>query len=78
MPDLRIQRMTHALGVEILDVDLSDLTEAAFAQVRQAFFDHAVLFVRDQKLTPEQHIEFAERWGEINVNRFFGAVQDHP
>jgi taurine dioxygenase len=78
MPDLRIQPMTHALGVEILDVDLSDLKESAFARVRKAFFDYGVLFVRDQKLTPEQHIEFAERWGEINVNRFFGAVDGHP
>jgi taurine dioxygenase len=78
MSDLQIQPMTQSLGVEILDVDLADLSGPDFAAMRQAFFDHGVLFVRDQKLTPEQHIAFAERWGEINVNRFFGAVQEYP
>ncbi|MFT5658644.1 MAG: taurine dioxygenase [Gammaproteobacteria bacterium] len=27
---------------------------------------------------PEQHIEFAKRWGKINVNRFFQAVDGYP
>jgi taurine dioxygenase len=78
MSDLRIRPVTNMLGVEILDVDLTELTNSGFASMRQAFFDHGVLFVRDQKLSPEQHIEFAERWGEINVNRFFGSVEGHP
>ena len=35
----------------------------------------ASIFFRDQKLTPEQHIEFARRWAPIDVNRFFKAVR---
>ena len=38
----------------------------------------ASIFFRDQKLTPEQHIEFARRWAPIDVNRFFKAVQGYP
>jgi taurine dioxygenase len=37
-----------------------------------------VIFLRDQEITPAQHIAFAERWGQINVNRFFKANTDYP
>ena len=78
MTELRIQRASSALGAEIHDVDVTDLSDSAFEQLRKAHRDHGVIFLRDQKLTPEQHIAFAERWGKINVNRFFGAVPDYP
>jgi len=66
------------VGAEIRGVNVGDLTDAEFADVRQAFADHGVIFFRDQDLDPEQHLAFAERWGEINVNRFFTPVPDHP
>ena len=78
MTELRIQRASTALGAEIQDVDVADLSDSAFEQLRKAHRDHGVIFLRDQKLTPEQHIAFAQRWGKINVNRFFGAVPDYP
>lgn len=78
MANLRLLPSSDSLGVEVHDVDLANLSDSDFATMRQAFFDHGVLFVREQELTPEEHIAFAERWGEINVNRFFGAVPGHP
>ena len=78
MPDLKIRPTTHVLGAEILDVDLNDLPDSTFEQIRSAFVEHGVIFFRDQKLTPEQHIAFAERWGAININRFFGKLEGHP
>lgn len=66
-------------GAEIGNVDLAgDLSAEDFAVLQQAFADHGLLFFRDQDITPEQHIAFAERWGEINVNRFFAAVDGYP
>jgi taurine dioxygenase len=78
MTELRILPTSNSLGAEILDVDVTDLSDSDFARMRQAFFDNGVIFLRDQKLTPEQHIEFAKRWGKININRFFGAVENYP
>ena len=78
MSQLVIRPTTHALGAEILDVDINDLSDSDFDQIRKAFVDHAVIFLRDQKLTPDQHVAFAERWGSINVNRFFGKVEGYP
>lgn len=66
-------------GAEIGNVDLSQaLSEDDFATIRQAFADHGLIFFRDQSITPEQHIAFAERWGDINVNRFFTPVDGYP
>src|SRR5262249_2927613 len=43
-----------------------------------AFYEHGVIFFRDQRLTPEQHIAFAERMGTININRFFKTAPNYP
>lgn len=66
------------IGAEILGVDLANLSDDEFAAIRQAYIDHGVIFFRDQDLTPGDHVAFAERWGTINVNRFFTPVEGHP
>lgn len=71
-------RSTGAVGAEITGVDLRSLSDAGLAEIKQAFAQHSVLFIRDQELTPEHHIEFAQRWGKINVNRFFQPVDGYP
>lgn len=71
-------RPNDTCGAYVDGVDLGQLSLAEFDQIKAAFAEHGVLFFRDQELTPRQHIEFAERWGEINVNRFFAAHLDHP
>lgn len=74
-----IKPLSASLGVEIHGVDLAqELSNGQFAEIRQAYFDFGVIFFRDQKLTPEQHIAFARRWGEININRFFKPVEGYP
>jgi taurine dioxygenase len=76
---IEIAPVAGALGAEILGVDLTaPLDDALFAEIRQAFHDHSVIFFRDQHITPDQHIAFARRFGPINVNRFFTAVPGHP
>ena len=68
-----------ALGVEILGVDLArPLDESAKSLIRSALAEQGVIFFRDQDLTPEQHIAFAEQFAPININRFFKAVPGHP
>jgi taurine dioxygenase len=66
------------VGAEITGVDLKNLTDAEFDAIRQAYADQGVIFFRDQDLTEDDHIAFAERWAPINVNRFFAAHPDYP
>jgi taurine dioxygenase len=48
------------------------------AELEDAFGRYSVIFFRDQNLTPQQHIAMAERWGAINVNRFFNPLDGYP
>ncbi len=73
-------RMTplDGLGVEIDDVDIKALSADDFAAVKAAFAEHGVIFFRNQDTTENDHIGFAERFGDININRFFAAHPDYP
>jgi taurine dioxygenase len=74
-----VQPLSGGLGAEILGIDLAaPMAPGAFDEIRRSFAQYCVIFFRDQKLTPEQHIAFAERFGPINVNRFFTPVAGYP
>ena len=75
---MRIVRHSSAVGAEITGIDLRTASDDQFAELRTLFHKHGVLFFRDQDLSPQDHIEFAERWGPINVNRFFQPVAGYP
>jgi taurine dioxygenase len=66
------------VGIEFEGVDLTNLDDQMLADMRQALADHGMVFVRDQQLTPEQHIAFARRWGEIDINKYFPANGGYP
>ncbi len=66
------------VGAFVKGVDLRSFDDVTLIELKAAFAEYGVLFFRDQSLTPEQHIALAQRWGEINVNRFFAHVPDYP
>jgi taurine dioxygenase len=77
--DLDVRALSPNIGAEIFGVDLSQpLSDGDYAAIRQALNDHGVIFFRDQTITPEQHIGFAERFGPININRFFAHIDGYP
>ena len=78
MEKLKLKKLSGFVGAEISDVKLASLSDDSFDAIRSALFEHGVIFFRDQHLTPEQHLDFAKRWGEINVNRFFTTVEGYP
>lgn len=74
-----IRPLSPALGAEIIGIDLNrDIDDDAFSSLRDALGAYGVIFFRDQDLTPEAQIAFAERWAPININRFFKPVEDYP
>ncbi|USG62531.1 TauD/TfdA family dioxygenase [Sneathiella marina] len=63
-PEIEVTPVAGALGAEISGIDLShDLDDNTVAQIRQALLEYLVIFFRDQDITPEQHLAFAERFG---------------
>lgn len=65
---LMIVRPTgKALGAEIQQVDLKDLSAADFARIHEAWLEHLVLLFRGQKLTDEDFIAFSRRFGDLDL-----------
>nr|MCS5573069.1 TauD/TfdA family dioxygenase [Pseudomonadales bacterium] len=75
---IQVQRLTGSIGAEIIGVDLRKLDETTFADVRQAFLDNCMLVFRDQHLTVEEHVAFANRWGDFSVSPYVEYLPEHP
>ena len=76
MNKINIQPVPGNVGVEIQGVDLTKkVPESLFEEIREAFIENGLIFFRNQNLTPEDQIRFAEQWGKININRFFAKVE---
>src|SRR5246127_2626928 len=55
-----------ALGVEIRGVDLArSIDDGALPAIGGPYYDHAVIFSRDQHIPPPQQVPFTRRFGEI-------------
>lgn len=73
---LDVKPLTGGIGAEIFGADVTDAGQ--FDALMTAFTEHAVIVIRDQKITPGEQIAFARRIGGININRFFACVEGHP
>lgn len=73
-----ITPVSNALGANVSGIDVRSLDDSDAATLVEAWAQYGVLFFRDQKLTPDEHLTFACRFGEIDINRFFTPVDGHP
>lgn len=55
------------LGAVVGDIDLARLDEASWKAVETAFHQHAVLVFPGQRLSAEEQVAFARRFGEIEI-----------
>ena len=74
-----VRSLGAVMGAEILNVDLNDLPDDGFAQIRDAFLAYQVIAIRDQTLTPAAQLEFSRRFGalEDQLNAHY-TVPDYP
>jgi taurine dioxygenase len=74
---MEIRTFDSPIGAEILGVDLSkggdDLN---VEKLRIALGDYSVIFLRNQNLTEDRHIEFSRNFGELEVH--VGTRYLHP
>ena len=79
MPTLEVRPYSSAIGAEILGVDLSQpMSNEIWSAIHDAFHRHLVIFFRDQHLTPEAHIEFSRRFGELEPYPFVHGIEGYP
>lgn len=65
---MNIQPLTPMIGAQISGVDIGNLTDTQFQQIRKAFLDHLVLFFHDQDISVQQHIAFGKRFGSLHIH----------
>ena len=78
--NIEVRPLTPLIGAEIEGVDLSrPLKDGALRDIKDALHKHLVIFFRDQDITPEQHVAFARRFGEIEPpHPVFDRVRECP
>lgn len=58
----------RGFGAQVAGVPASlEVGETDFQKIRQAWIDHSILLFRDLDLSPEQHIAFTRRFGELHI-----------
>lgn len=63
---LSVRRSSAPLGAAILGIDVSrELDHRSFEEIASLFHEHEVVCFPGQRLTPEQHIAFSRRFGEL-------------
>ena len=67
--DFAIRPLHGPLGAEILNLDLSlPLTRHDFQRIHHAHLDHHLLIFRDQRITPQQQIDFSRLFGPLQIH----------
>jgi alpha-ketoglutarate-dependent 2,4-dichlorophenoxyacetate dioxygenase len=77
---ITIQPIHTDFAAEVFDIDLSKKQSSADVNlIKEAFWKYAVLVFPDQKLSLDQHVEFATLFGpiEMNVNTYQEEVKKH-
>lgn len=68
---LSVERIAGALGAVVSGVNLAgEIDDETIGAIRAALLEHQVIFFHDQCLTPEEHLAFGNRFGELQVHEF--------
>src|SRR5215471_18892376 len=62
-----VSRIDSTLGAEVTGLSLARMDPPTWKVVEQAFHDHAILVFPGQNLTESEQIEFAGRFGDIEL-----------
>lgn len=71
--------LSPAIGAELIGADLANFDDTLIAEVRAALLKYQVVFFRDQHdLTREQHIAFANAFGDLEIHPATPKNQPDP
>jgi taurine dioxygenase len=76
---LSLAPYSPTIGADVSGIDLREhLADEVIAELRQGLLDWKVLFFREQDLTTEQHLDFARRFGALEVHPFAPSKPNYP
>ncbi len=74
---IQVRPLAAAMGAEICNVDVPNMTDEQFAEVRDALFRHKMIYFRNQKLSHADHEVFSLRFGPFAEDAYTSGVSDH-
>ena len=74
---MQTRPMSAPLGLIVEDLDVRSVDRETWRQLNDLFCKHHVLVFPNQRLTPREHQQFAEHWGEL-VPFPYGSLPDYP
>jgi taurine dioxygenase len=74
---IAVRPLAAAMGAEVCGVDLADLNDPQFDEIRRALFAHKMIFVRGQRLTHSDHEAFSLRFGPFAEDAYTQGVPGH-
>ncbi len=76
---IRTLPLASAMGAEILDVDIANITDEQFEQVRDALFRYKMIYFRGQtNMTIEDQEALTLRFGEFGTDAYTNGIEGHP
>jgi taurine dioxygenase len=74
---IKLRPISGSLGTEIHGVNIADLDDETFAEIKHALLEYLVIFFRDQDITPDQQITFGRRFGDLHIHPFIPNLPGH-
>ena len=69
-----VEKLTPIIGAEISGVDIAKLvsddarSNRQMDEVHRALAENLVIFFRDQHISPDQHLAFGRKFGELHIH----------
>ena len=76
---IAVDKLTPIIGAEITGVDLAQpLSNRTQDEIHRALAENSVIFFRDQRLTPSQHLAFGRLFGELHIHPAAPHAEGEP
>ncbi len=76
---INVRPIAGALGAEIGGQNMAEpMGNQVFQEVHDALMQHQVIFLRDQHVSPAEHVAFARQFGTLHVHPYAPSLDDHP
>src|SRR5436853_7770651 len=75
---ISVDKLTPIIDGEIGGVDMRETSNRQMDEIHWALAENLVSFFRDQHLTPEQHLDFGRKFGDLHLHPAAPAEPAHP
>jgi len=73
-----VKLLSGALGAEVSGISLKDSSEKNFKVINDLLLEHKVIFFRNQKITPEEQLTLAKRFGPLETHAYVKGLDKYP